>query len=52
MVEEHGDAWPEVFSTWMQSLLDDGRSNAFSIFVHDETRRVFHGVAALHVPGT
>ena len=52
MVEEHGERWAELFSTWMQSLLDDGRSNAFSIFMHDETRRVFNGVAALHVPGT
>ena len=52
MVAEHSERWAEVFSTWMQSLLNDGRSNAFSIFVHDETRRVFSGVAALHVPGT
>ena len=52
MVAEHGERWAEVFSTWMQSLLNDGRSNAFSTFVHDETRRVFSGVAALHVPGT
>ena len=52
MVETHGEGWAELFSSWMQALLEDGRSNAFSIFVHEETRRVFHGVAALHVPGT
>ena len=28
MVEEHGERWAELFSTWMQSLLDDGRGVA------------------------
>jgi hypothetical protein len=51
MVAAHGGAWAEVFSKWAQGVLDDERSNAFSTFVYDETRRVFSGSAALHVPG-
>ena len=51
MVIEYGDEWLETFATWMQEVLIDPRSNAFSIFVHDETCRVFDGAAALQVPG-
>jgi len=51
MVAAHGGAWAGVFSTWVQGVLNDERSNAFSTFVYDETRRVFSGSAALHVPG-
>ena len=51
MAEQHGPAWATVFAGWMQSVLDDERSNAFSKFVYDETCRVFHDTAALHVPG-
>ena len=51
MVAKHGADWPELFATWIQEVLSDQRSNAFSIFVHNETRRVFHGAAALQVPG-
>ena len=51
MVTEHGADWPELFATWMQEVLTDPRSNAFSIFVYDETCRVFQGAAALQVPG-
>jgi len=32
-------------------VLIDPRSNAFSIFVHNETCRVFDGAAALQIPG-
>ena len=52
MVEKHGEDWPELFATWIQEVLIDHRSNAFSMFVHNETRRVFDGAAALQVPGT
>jgi len=52
MVAEHREGWAELFSAWMQGVLEDARRNAFSLFVHDETRRVFHGLAALHVPGS
>ena len=51
MVAEHGKNWGSKFAGWMQQVLDDERSNAFSCFVHTETCRVFHGIAALHVPG-
>ena len=51
MVIEYGDEWPETFATWIQEVLMDSRSNAFSIFVYGETCRVFDGAAALQVPG-
>jgi hypothetical protein len=51
MVKQHRAIWASVFAKWMQSVLDDERSNAFSTFVYNETCRVFHGTAALHVPG-
>ena len=52
MLVEHGKNWAAVFSGWVQELLDDeGKSNAFSLFVHNETCRVFRDTAALHVPG-
>ena len=53
MLQEHGDNWPELFMGWMQRLLgenEDGVANAFSVFVHTETRRCFDGVSALRVP--
>ena len=51
MLTEHKADWPELFATWMQEVLNDNRSNAFSIFVHTETCRVFGGAAALQIPG-
>ena len=53
MLEEHGDSWPETFMGWMQGLLgknEAGVGNAFSVFVHNETRRCFDGVPGLRVP--
>ena len=53
MLQEHGDSWPDVFMGWMQQLLgenENGVANAFSLFVHNETRRCFDGVPALRVP--
>ena len=52
MVTQHGPDWASLFSGWVQTVLDDERSNAFSVFVYNETRRVFHGTSALHVPGS
>jgi hypothetical protein len=52
MVSQHGPLWASLFSKWVQAVLDDECSNAFSVFVYNETRRVFHGISALHVPGT
>ena len=53
MLQEHGDRWLDVFMEWMQRLLgeeENGVANAFSVFVHNETRRCFDGVPALRVP--
>ena len=52
MVAEHKEKWPETFSAWVQNVLEDERSNAFSVFVHSETLRCFPGIAALQVPGS
>ena len=51
MVAEHKGKWASVFSGWVQHVLDDERSNAFSEFVHSETCRVLADSAALQVPG-
>ena len=51
MVAQHGATWGLVFAKWMQQVLEDECSNAFSKFVYDETCRVFHNTAALQVPG-
>ena len=53
MLQEHGDDWPGVFAGWTQRVLVDyegGWGNAFSMFVHSETRRCFDGTVALRVP--
>ena len=53
MLQEHGDSWLETFMGWMQGLLvenEAGFGNAFSVFVHKETRRCFDGVPGLRVP--
>ena len=52
MVTQHGKDWALMFSAWVQTVLDDERSNAFSVFVYNETLRVFQGRSALHVPGS
>ena len=46
MVAEHRTNWAAVFSGWVQHVLDDERSNAFSTFVFNETCRVLSGSAA------
>jgi hypothetical protein len=51
MVVTHGVAWASVFASWMQKLLDDEDTNAFSKFMFSETCRVFKDLAALSVPG-
>ena len=53
MLEEYGAEWARVFAEWVQKVLADfenGVGNAFSLFVHAETRRCFHDVVALQVP--
>ena len=54
MSGEHGDAWPHVLAGWVQTVLNDfdgGISNAFSVFVRNETIRNFSETLALRVPG-
>ena len=52
MVTEHKENWATTFMGWIQGVLDDERSNAFSVFAYNETCRIFKDVAALHVPGS
>jgi len=52
MTEEHGADWATLFAKWVQCVLEDERSNAFSEFVYKETCRVFQTAVALHVPGS
>ena len=51
MLAEHHHVWPMIFVGFMQGVLDDERTNAFSEFVYNETLRVFSSHAALSVPG-
>ena len=51
MVNEHKENWATTFSGWMQRILEDERTNAFSVFIYNETCRIFKNTAALHVPG-
>ena len=53
MLQQYEEKWPEVFAGWVQQLLgknEAGVGNAFSLFVHDETRRCFDGLPVLRVP--
>ena len=52
MVTEHKGSWATTFMGWIQGVLDDERTNAFSLFVFNESCRIFKDVAALHVPGS
>jgi hypothetical protein len=52
MVLQHGENWASVFSGVVQTVLEDERTNAFSLFMNAETRRVFKDSWALHVPGS
>ena len=54
MLTEHKAAWPRVFASWMQNVLDDlahGNAHAFSAFVYSETRRCLDDQPGLQVPG-
>ena len=54
MAEAHGEDWAELFAELVQQVLNDlaeGRSNALSVFMHNETRRVLAETPALLVPG-
>ena len=54
MADAHGENWAELFAQLVQQMLNDlaeGRRNALSVFMHNETRRVLSGTPALLVPG-
>ena len=54
MATAHGENWAELFAQLVQKVLNDlaeGRSNALSVFMHNETRRVLSDTPALLVPG-
>ena len=54
MAEAHGENWAELFAELVQKVLNDlaeGRSNALSVFMHNETRRVLSDTPAILVPG-
>ncbi len=54
MSQEHKDDWGGLFASWMQKVMEDleaGILNAFSVFVHNETRRCLSDVPLLSVPG-
>ena len=54
MAETHGENWAELFAELVQQVLNDlkeGRSNALSVFMHNETTRVLANTPALLVPG-
>jgi len=55
MCAEHGLDWGNVFSGWIQKVLDDLMDevgNAFSVFVHAETSRCFSDSHMLAIPGS
>ena len=45
MVAQYGENWASKFAGWIESVLEDERSNAFSEFVYNETLRVVHANA-------
>ena len=54
MAEAHGEDWAELFAELIQQVLNDlteGRRNALSVFMHNETKRVLADTPALLVPG-
>ena len=54
MAEAHGEDWAELFAEMVQQVVNDlgeGLSNALSVFMHNETKRVLANTPALIVPG-
>ena len=54
MAEAHGEDWAELFAELVRKVLNDlaeGRSNALSVFMHNETKRVLAQTPARLVPG-
>ena len=54
MAEVHGEDWAVLFAQHMQHVLNEmleGRTNALSVFMDNETRRVLAETPVLFVPG-
>ena len=54
MAAAQGENWAEAFAEMMHHVLtqlQDGETNALSVFMHRETQRVLSDVSALVVPG-
>ena len=54
MAEAHGENWAELFAQLVQQVVNDlieGRRNALSVFMHNETKRVLADTPALLVLG-
>ena len=54
MAKAQGEKWAEAFAEMMQNvltLLQNGETNAFSVFMHRETQRVLSQDSALVLPG-
>ena len=53
MAEVHGEAWGGLFAEIIQKLLDDllaATTDALSVFMEDEKKRVLGDVPALVLP--
>ena len=54
MAATHGDEWAQLFAEMVQKVVNDlqeGRKEALSQFMHNETRRVLGDAHALILPG-
>ena len=54
MADSHREHWAELFAQFTQNIINDlmhGTSNALSVFMDNETRRVLPEIPALAVPG-
>ena len=54
MAEIHGENWAELFAQQVQNVINDlaaGRSDALSVFMYNESRRVLSDTPTLLVLG-
>ena len=54
MAEIHGENWAELFARQVQNVINElvaGRSDALSVFMYNESRRVLSDTPTLLVPG-
>ena len=54
MADAQGEDWTELFSHIVQKVINDlvdGKRNALSIFMEQESKRVLTAVPSLNAPG-